>query len=70
MRYTIVREHDDSLVVESHGSDDEAEQHLAEQSERCAGSLLLFRDARLQAHALDGVVFSFRPDNERREVAA
>lgn len=67
MKYVIVREHDDSLVVESHGSTEQAEQHLAEQSERCAGSLLMFSHGLLVAHAADGVVTSFAHDGDRTE---
>lgn len=65
MKYVIVREHDDSLVVESHGNTEQAEQHLAEQSERCAGSLLMFTQGMLVAHARDGVVTSFAHEGDR-----
>lgn len=70
MQYVIVREHDDSLVVESHGNEEQAERHLAEQSERCAGSLLMFHAGLLVAHAENGVVTSYLHAGDRTEVAA
>ena len=70
MRYLIAREHDYSLVTEVFGNDDEAEEQLGTMSEDTPASLLLFRNGLLMAHAKAGVVFSYRPDTERQEVAA
>lgn len=71
MGYLIAMEHDDSLASEFDiGDDDEAEARLASLSKSRPGSMLLFRDGRLMAHARDGDVFSYRPDAERRVVAA
>ena len=69
MKYLIAREWDDSLVTEVHGSDDDAEQALTDESLRRTGTLLLFRDQRLMAHATDGVLTSYR-EPVREEVAA
>ena len=68
--YLIVREEDDRLVRRGAKDDDEAERILGAQSLRHRGALLLFRDARLMAHATDGVVTSYREKPARREVAA
>lgn len=76
IEYLIAREHDDRLEsmtrMASYGEnpDEEAERELAAYSSGYPGSLLLFRDGKLMAHAKGGVVYSYRENAPRTSVAA